>query len=338
MAIKADAYGHGVIETGKYVQKNKLADILGVASIEEGIELRKAGIDLPILVLGLIFPEKAGIDALIDNRLIQSIADLDLARAINTRSHKKNYKTKIHIKVDTGMGRMGCVPGKTLQLVMAINKMKNIILEGIFSHMPVSDNNSDNFNQRQLEIFNSICKELEENNINVPIKHIANSAAIINYPDSYFNTVRPGLMAYGYLPCNMQKSSIKLIPAMSFFSKIIFVKQVAAGTGISYGLTYKTSRACNIATIPVGYGDGYSRFLSNKGEVIINNKHYPICGRICMDQLMVNLGDDYYAPGEKVTLFGEQDITVNTIADIIGTIPYEITCNISKRVPRIYKY
>lgn len=336
LAVKADGYGHGAIQVSRMVEEEKLVDVLGVASPVEGIELREAGIKLPILIFGLIIPHKETIETLIDYNLSQTVADQHLADEISKVAIARKKEINLHLKVDTGMGRIGCNPEDSVNLAKHITKLDRIVLEGIFSHFPVSDDPDSDFTRKQIADFKNITDTLEAKNISIPYKHMANSAAILNYDESTFNMVRPGVMAYGYMPSGSCRKIINLIPAMTLKSCIIFLKRVKRGTALSYGLTYTATRDTNIATIPVGYGDGYSRFLSNRGRVIINGKLYPISGRVCMDQILVDLGEDSYAIGDEVILFGKEKVTVETIADWIGTIPYEITCSISKRVPRVY--
>jgi alanine racemase len=336
LAVKADGYGHGAVQVSKCVEKNGLADILGVSSPSEGIELRNAGITLPILILGLILPREDAIKTLFDHDLSQTVADLSLASLISKEAVARKKRLNLHLKVDTGMGRIGCPADKAVDIASSISRLDGVNLEGIFSHFPVSDDPDSDFTRKQIEQFKKIHVGLEEKNIRVPLRHMANSAAIFNYTESIFNMVRPGIMAYGYMPSHSCRHSISIIPAMTMMSCIVFVKRVRKGTPLSYGLIYSPDRDSNIATIPVGYGDGYSRSLSNKAQVIIKNKKYPVVGRVCMDQILVNLGDDEFDLGEEVTLFGGSDITAETIADWMGSIPYEVTCAISKRVPRIY--
>lgn len=336
LAVKADGYGHGAVKVSRMAEENKLCDILGVSSPQEGIELREAGIKLPILILGLILPERDVINIILDYDLEQTVADLHLSREISLAAKERKKHAFLHLKIDTGMGRIGCSPGEAVEIGKAIYALDNVQLKGIFSHFPVSDDPDSDFTRKQIENFTSIITEFERIGINIPFKHMANSAGILNYKESIFNMVRPGLIAYGYRPSKNCDSNIKLIPSMSFKSYIIFCKRVKKDTAISYGLTYKTRSDTNIATIPVGYGDGYSRFLSNKGKVIINNKLYPIAGRVCMDQILIDLGNDEYSLGEEVILFGDNIITAETVAELIGTIPYEVTCAISKRVRRVY--
>lgn len=335
LPVKADAYGHGITQVSRYVEKHALADMLGVATLDEGIELRNAGIALPILVLGLIIPDNEHIAAIIRYSLSQTVADIESAELISEQASSSGKNVNIHLKVDTGMGRIGCEPEKAGLIAKKISEMKNIELEGIFSHLPSADNNKD-FTEKQILSFKNIVKEIEKTGISFRFRHIANSAGILNFPDKFFNMVRPGILSYGYPPVEMEGSS-GFESAMTFKSYIVYTKRVAKGTRISYGLTYELKNDSNIATVSAGYGDGYNRLLSNRGIVIINGKRYNVAGRVCMDQIMIDLGNDTYPVGTEVTLFGEDGITAATIAGWIGTIPYEVTCSISKRVQRIYK-
>jgi len=337
LPVKADAYGHGSVEISGFVQKNNLADMLGVASLDEGIELRNAGIKLPILVLSLILPEEKMLNAIIDFNLTQTVADYSLAETISIAAEKRKKTATIHLKIDTGMGRIGCPHKDAFHIIKKIKQLKNIYLEGMFSHFPVADEIDRQFTENQILKFKKIISDLHEHGLSVPLNHIANSAGIMEFPDSYLDMVRPGIISYGYKPDAEIKMSLNLKPSMTLKSKIIFSKKVSKNTPLSYGLTYLTENETNIATIPVGYGDGYNRLLSNKANVLIKGKTYPVTGRVTMDHILVNTGDEKYLSGEEVILFGEDTITANDIAMLTNTIAYEVTCNISKRVPRIYK-
>jgi alanine racemase len=335
-AVKADGYGHGAVQVSRLAETNGLADMLGVSSPIEGTELRDAGIKLPILNLGLVLPLREEIDAIIEFGISQTVADFALAKKISDAACKCKAVSKLHLKIDTGMGRIGCRPEEAFGIGREIAKLPGIVLEGIFTHFPVSDDPDSDFTRDQIKNFKSIIDKFEKNGIDIKYKHTANSAAILNYKESTFNLVRPGIMAYGYRPSGNCNSSVKLIPSMTFKSCVVFIKRVKKDTPLSYGLTYRTKADTNIATIPVGYGDGYSRSLSNKGSVMIKGRMYPVAGRVCMDQILIDLGNDEYPLGEEVILFGKETITVETIAELTGTIPYEVTCGISKRVQRIY--
>jgi alanine racemase len=338
LPVKANAYGHGIIEVSKFVEKNNLIDMLGVASINEGIELRKSGIITPILIFGLIDNNRAHLKKIFDYNLTPTVADINIAEEISDMGKKLERKIPLHLKIDTGMGRIGCSSINAVEIAAEINKLKNIDFQGIYSHFPVADeekNSSIKFTRDQINKFDDIIHELDSKKINIPIKHLANSAGIINFPESAYNMIRPGIAVYGYAPSD-KKEKIKLEPVMAFKSNIIFIKKVKKGIPLSYGLTFTTKKDTNIATISVGYGDGYARSLSNKGFVIIKNKKYPVVGRVTMDQILIDIGTDIYGIGEEVILFGKENITANSIAELTDTISYEVTCDISVRVPRIY--
>lgn len=338
MPVKADGYGHGAVYVSRYIESRGLVDMLGVASVEEGIELRESGIKLPILILGLILPCKKDINNIIEYDLTQTVADLYLAQDISKIAEKKKKNAKVHLKIDTGMGRIGCSIEEAVTIAEAITQLPYIELEGIFSHFPVSGDRNSDFTVNQINRFKQILEQLKEKEIKIQYKHLANSAAILNFPESYLNMVRPGIMAYGYMPSKEYNKNITVIPSMKLKSYIVFLKRVTKGTPLSYELTYQTEEDSNIATIPVGYGSGYSRLLSNKGRVIIRDKIYPIVGRVCMDHFLINIGDDEYPLGEEVILLDQKDITVETVADWIEAIPYEVTCSVSKRLHREYVY
>ena len=310
--------------------------MLGVATLEEGIEIREAGITIPVLVMGLIAPTPEQLDAVVNYDLSQTVADHDLAAALAAAAAACRKRITVHLKVDTGMGRIGCRPEEAAAIAGRISRLGGVDLEGIYTHFPAADEDPGGFSQGQITLFRKILDELNRSGITIPIRHIANSAGTVNFHDPLFNMIRPGIMAYGYSPGKNFRSPVEITPSMTLKSGIIFMKRVPAGTPISYGLTYRTGCESNIATLPVGYGDGYPRSLSNRGRVMIGDKIYPVAGRVTMDQILIDLGSDSYPLGQEVVLFGPRTITVNEVAEWAGTIPYEITCNISKRVPRMY--
>lgn len=336
LPIKADAYGHGAVPVARYVERRGLADMFGVSSPAEGAELRDAGIRLPILVLGLILPDAESLEAILRYSLTQTVADESLAAALANEAVRRGMQAAVHLKIDTGMGRIGCTPERAPEIAGTIAGMTGARLEGVFTHFPVSDEPASPFTSRQIALFKSAVTRIREKGIDTGLVHAANSAAIFNFHDSFFSMIRPGIAAYGYSPAHGCPGGMEIIPSMTLKSRVMFVKRVAAGTPLSYGLTHTTARDTTIATVPVGYGDGYSRALSNRGKVIIRGKTYPLVGRVCMDQILVDMGDDFCKAGEEVVLFGRDTITAETIADMVGTIPYEVTCGISKRVPRVY--
>jgi alanine racemase len=332
--VKADAYGHGAVAVSKRIQEEKLADYLGISTVEEGRKLRRAGIRLPLLLLGLIMPDEAKQAA--EHSLTITVCEKNLIDAASQAARDLNKKLKVQIKIDTGMGRIGCQPEETLDLATYVRSKKNLKLEGIFSHFPVSDIKDKTFSLHQIETFKKVSLELEKNGFHYLLKHLANSAAILNLPQSYFDMVRPGIMIYGHYPSDEICESIKIRPAMTLRSEIIFIKRVKKGTSLSYGRTYTTAKDSYIATVPAGYADGMNRLLSNNHEVIICGRLYPLVGRVTMDQILVDLGDDFHPVGTEVIIFGQEIVTASDVARTLNTIPYEVICAVSKMVKRYY--
>lgn len=331
--VKADAYGHGLVPVSKRLEEEG-ADFLGVASIDEGVKLRQAGIELPILILGLVFKKDA--EALFEYRLTPAVCDAGLAAGLNKKASFFKRPLNVHIKVDTGMGRIGVLHGEAAGLVKKIHRLKFINIEGIFTHFAFAELNRE-FTLYQLELFNRLLNDLRQAGIQVPLIHSANSMGVFGYKKSHFNMVRPGLVIYGLYPKKGLK--VKLKPVLSLKTRVVFVKQVPGGCGISYGHAYVTKNKTNILTLPIGYGDGYPRNLSNRAPVLIKGKRFKVCGRICMDQMMVDVGDLQARVGDEVVLIGSQraqKITSEELAGLSGTIPYEIVCGLGSRIPRVY--
>lgn len=334
VTVKADAYGHGLVKVAKKLVACGV-DYLGVASIDEGIKLRKAGIRKPILLLGLIL--KSDIRPVFTYQLIPTVCDLSLAVSLNRQAQALKQKIPVHIKVDTGMGRIGVQLHEAFALVCQISKLKNIQIQGIFTHFPLADLDRK-FTQQQIDSFNALVGDLNKTGIKIPLVHAANSIGLISHPKSHFTMVRPGLVIYGLYP--KKDLGLVLKPVLSLKTRVIFVKRIKAGCGISYGLTYRTKRAANIVTLPVGYGDGYPRNLSNLARVLIGNKSFKVSGRVCMDQIMVDVGNYKAKVGEEAVLIGRQgkeQITAEELAQLSGTISYEIVCGLGSRIPRIYR-
>ncbi len=335
--VKADAYGHGMGEVSRVLVEEGV-EYLGVASLDEARELRKAGIKSKIIVLGAILPEE--IEGVLKFNVIQAVSDLKIARLLSKLGQAKKRNIKVHVKIDTGMGRIGFWHQEAIEFVKKIAALKNIVIDGIFTHFPSAEDDK-RFTQRQIRDFNLLMKELSACNINIPFKHASNSMALVDFKDSHMNIVRPGLIIYGLHPRQDLIKRLGLKPVMTLKTKVTHVKSVPKGRSISYGRTYVTKNETRIATIPVGYGDGYSRHLSNKAHVLIRGKRAPIAGRICMDMCMVDVGHLQGAKsGDDVVLIGKQGkevIRTEELADIMGTIPYEVVCNIGRRVPRIYR-
>jgi len=336
--VKADAYGHGVIPVAEAAVEAG-ADRLAVALPEEGQELREAGFELPIQILGEVLPGQVSI--LVNNELIPTISKIETVELLDKLAEEKGITKKVHVKVDTGMGRIGVFPDNAVDFIKEIMSFKNIEIEGLMTHFAKADEEDKDYTYNQWDQFQMVIDRLSEENIEIPIKQAANSATIIDLPHMALNMVRPGIMMYGLRPSHEVDQDFTLKPALSWKAKIVYIKEVPPGTGISYGATYITEKKAKIATIPMGYADGYSRLLSNKGEVLINGQRAPIRGRVCMDQFMVDVTHiDDVKVGDEVILIGKQgnaEFSATEMADIIGTINYEITCDITKRVPRIYK-
>ncbi len=333
--LKANAYGHGAVQIAKFLQ-NKGIDYFAVARLEEAIELRQNNIQIPILCLGYI-PEQS-LEIAIENEVIMTIYSLEMANKLNDISKQLNKKVKVHIKIDTGMTRIGFLPNKqSIEDIFNIYKLELIDIEGIYTHFACADEVDKSFTHNQVIKFNEIIKELENRGINIPIKHVSNSAAIIDLPELNFNMVRCGIALYGYYPSDeVFKSKVKLKPTMTLKTTISNIKEVDEGIGISYGLTYKTKSKEKIATIPIGYADGYTRMQKNP-RVCIQGKLFDVVGRICMDQCMIKIDKDMNIKvGEEVIIFGEECLTIEDLAKDLGTINYEIICMVSRRVERIY--
>jgi alanine racemase len=338
MAVKADAYGHGAVPVSRTALEEGVK-LLGVATVEEGAELRAAGIRAPILLLGLPFPEEAS--AVIENDITPFVATADVIRALAQAAAQRKTRRPVHLKVDTGMGRIGCAPEEAPDLAALITGTDTLVLEGVATHFPVSDSAAgDPFTREQTHRLKNALSVMEKAGIRPAFIHAANSGALIDKTYATFNLARPGIILYGYYPSNEQKRALSVHPVLELVTKISFIKRVPAGTGISYGLTHTVARETLIATLPVGYGDGYSRLLSNRAEVWADGRRCPVTGRVCMDQTMIDLGPDSTARvGDRVILFGPTPGAPDAaeIAALMGTIPYEVTCLISKRVPRVYR-
>lgn len=335
--VKADAYGHGAIPISLKLEKLGV-EYLGVAIPEEGIELRKGGVKAPILILGGIFGRE--IESIIHFHLTPVIFNAKLLKLLSLEAHRRRRRVKVHLKVDTGMNRLG-VPFPTWSdFLERVKRFPNIEIEGILSHFSMTDEEMD-YTQNQWRLFQEAVAAAQEMGISPQYIHMANSATIITFPRFSLNLVRPGIMLYGSYPSSSFQNQIKLKPVMSLKTKIYYLKQVPPKSRISYGGTFQTERESLIATIPIGYADGYSHRLSNCGEVLIRGKRAPVVGKVCMDFMMVDVTNiPRVSVGDEVVLIGKQGkekITADEIANKIGSISYEVLCSIGKRVPRIYK-
>ena len=337
--IKADAYGHGAVRVGKYLEDQ--VDYFAVATAEEAMELREQGIRLPVLVLGYISPEQYG--EILDYDITQTVYSLEIAEKLSEASVKAGCRTKIHAALDTGMTRIGFhITQEEPDRIAAISRLPGLELEGMFTHFSCADQKDKTYCGLQLEKFRRMEGMLRERGVEIPVKHICNSAGIMEFDDYRFDMVRSGIVTYGLYPSEeVDKSRLPLIPALSWKSRVIHVQDVEPGLGVSYGATYTTEGPCTrIATVSAGYADGYPRALSNKGRVLIHGRYAPILGRVCMDQMMVDVS---HIPDVKVedtvTLIGREGdrrITMEEVADPACRFNYEMACGISKRVPRIY--
>lgn len=338
--IKADAYGHGAVPLAKAIGDSGKIDAYGVAIVEEAVELREAGITQPMLILG--YTPKEQYDLVVAYDVAQTVFQYEMAVALSEEATRQGKIAKIHIKLDTGMSRIGFTDTKeSVEEIKRITALKNVVVEGLFSHFARADETDKASTINQLERYIQFNHMLEKENIIIPVKHIANSAGIIEFPGAYFNMVRCGIATYGIYPSDMvNQKEIKLVPAMELKTHVIFVKDVEPGVGISYGATYVTDSKRRIATIPVGYADGYSRNLSNYGKVIIHGQYAPIVGRICMDQFMVDVTDiEDVKQGDLVTLLGKDAdafISAEELAHWSHSFAYELVCTVGKRIPRVY--
>ena len=334
--VKADAYGHGAIEISNAALKNG-ARMLGVANADEGVQLRISGIDAPIVILG---PSTAAeIDEIIKYNLTPSVSDIFFAGQLQEALEKAGHKLPVHIEIDTGMGRGGIMHSEALNLICEISKLANITMDGIFSHLATSENIIP-YNDRQWQLFSGLLEEIKKKGINIPIRHLGNSGAILNYPEFQMDMVRPGIMTYGIYPAPDNQTMANLAPVMSFKTSIVLLKDFPKGYGIGYGSTYITNKETRIATIPVGYGDGYPFILSNLGEALIRGKRAPLVGRVSMDMCTIDVTSiPDCAVGDEVVLLGKQGqeyISANEIAAKAKTISYEVLCALGKRAPRVF--
>jgi alanine racemase len=334
--VKANAYGHGLVPVARHLL-GQGAHMLGVALVEEGRELREAGIDAPVLVMGPVFPEQA--DAVAKWRLTPALSNNTVARALADAACRRSLTVAVHVKVDTGMSRTGVSPETALDLIQELGTLKGIVVEGLMTHFADADLRDKAFAARQMERFEKLIGALTERGISIPLRHAANSAAILDYQRALFTMVRPGLMLYGYDPVEGNASGASLQPVLSLVTRIFLLKKVPAGTPVSYGRTFVTARESFIATIPIGYADGFSRSLSNRGEALVRGCRVPVAGRVCMDMTMLDVTDvPGVSEGDEVVLIGSsggEKITAADLAAMTGTIPYEVLCGISARVPRV---
>ncbi len=334
--LKANAYGHGLVRIAQLMQELN-ADYIGVAVLEEGILLRENGIKLPILVLGGIWGNQ--IPIFLKHNLTMTASSIEKLNQINEIAGKMNTKAKVHLKIDTGMERIGVHYYNAKNFLDAAFKTKNVIIEGIYSHFANSEKSDLSYTKLQLERFQEVICYAEKIFSEKPIFHISNSGAILQMPEANLDMVRPGIMLYGVYPSNEVKKTVDVKSALTWKSIVVYFKVIKPNHPVGYGSTWQTDHNVRSVTVPVGYGDGYMRSMSHKAEVIIRGKRYPVIGTISMDQIVVNIENDSAYNGDEVILIGSDgnsEITVEEMAEWAGTIPYEILTNINTRVPRVY--
>jgi alanine racemase len=339
LVVKADAYGHGAVEVARAAVDAGI-DMFGVATLQEGIELRQAGIEAPVLILSP--PMESETRDIIEYDLACSVQSLGIARALSRVCVDRRKTGSVHVEVDTGMGRSGVGLDEALPFVTAVGKLPNLSLDGVYTHFPSSDENAE-FTRDQVAMFTGLLGRLERKGISVPLRHAANSGAVLSVDESLappLNMVRPGIMVYGLRPSEHAPGDAELLPVMSFKSRIAQIRELPEGHPISYGMTFRAPKPMRVAVIPVGYGHGYSWRLSNSGEVLVRGKRARVVGRVTMDVTLVDVDPLPEAlVGDEVVLFGRQneaEITVDEVAERVGTINYEVICGIGKRVARAY--
>ncbi len=335
--LKANAYGHGLLRIAQLFEKLN-ADYLGVAVVEEGILLRKKGIKIPILVLGGVWGNQ--VPLFLKHNLTITASSIDKLNQIDDTAGGMKVKAKVHLKIDTGMERIGVHYYSSEKFLDAACKCKNIEVEGIYSHFANSDASDLTYAKLQLERFNEVLSYFENRSIETPIRHFANSGAILQLPEANFDMVRPGMMFFGVYPTKEVNKTLEIKPALTWKSLVVFFKVIKPNHPVGYDSTFTTDHNIRAVTIPVGYGDGYLRSMSHKAEVLIRGKRFPVIGTISMDQIVANIENESAYNGDEVILLGndgKNSITCEELADWAGTNPYEILTNINTRVPRVYK-
>lgn len=339
--VKADAYGHGYEECCRALLDSGV-DCFAVAMTDEAKLLRKSGFTVPILILGATLSDEDAED-IAEYDIMPTIYNVEYAKVVSKAAKEKGKTAKIHLKIDTGMSRLGFVAGEdnseVVKEILEIYNLPNIEIHGIFSHFACADEPDDTYTKHQFKLFMKLVSDLEAVGIKIPCKHMANSAAITMYPETHLDMVRAGIILYGCYPSDdVDKNRLPLKPVMSLKSRITLVKEVEEGRGVSYGKKYITDKKTKIATVPIGYADGYPRCLSHKAKIEAGGKICDVIGRICMDQCMIDVTDVHNINiGDEVTVFGDGQISADDVAGWMDTINYEVLCLVSKRIPRIYK-
>ena len=338
--IKSDGYGHGAVQVAEVLEKYDYIWGFAVATLDEAVVLRTEGIKKPILVLGCIFPDQYL--EMLDNDIRMNVYTEEMAKEISYMARREGKTAYLHIKLDTGMARLGfAVNDESIDAITRISKLPNVNMEGVFTHFSKADEMDKTFTENQISQFIAMTEKLKERGVTFPYEHCANSAAIIDVEDARFDIVRAGISTYGLYPSEeVNQDAVHLKPALALKSHVAFVKEIEKGTPVSYGGTFIAEKKMKIATIPVGYGDGYPRSLSGKGYVLIRGKKANILGRICMDQFMVDVTDiEGVSFGDKVTLIGRdgnESISVERLSELSGRFNYEFICALGKRIPRVY--
>ncbi|HWR38867.1 MAG TPA: alanine racemase [Patescibacteria group bacterium] len=332
--VKANAYGHGAEPVARTVL-DAGADRLAVAILDEALTLRRAGFTVPILILGYTPPHLAA--QVVAHDITQTVYSLDSVRALSAAAVAAGKQVSVHLKVDTGMGRIGLCPEEILDFARQAAALPGIFVEGIFSHFASADEEDKHFAREQFQRFQTMLAELEAAGVSIPIRHIANSAATLEMPETHLDMVRPGIILYGLWPSDEVCHVVDLQPAMTLKAQISHVKTVPAGTSVSYGRHYSAPASRTIATLPIGYADGFSRLLSGKTAAAVHGRTVPQVGRICMDQCMLDVSDvPDVTVGDTALLFGAPPLSTDWVAAQLGTINYELVCMVGRRVPRIY--
>ena len=335
--VKANAYGHGIVEVARFLENQRI-DYLGVANAEEGVVLRESGVTAPIHVFTL--PSKLQVSLFVRHSLEPTVCSQHDAALLNAEALKTGKTVPVHLKIDTGMNRIGVEPKDLKKLLKFLGKLRGLEIKGVYTHFAAADSRDKSFSKLQLTEFQKALEELRNEKVSADVIHCAGSAGILDLPESWFSLVRPGIMLYGYYPSLETTESVTLKPVLSLKSRVSLVKWVEPGETVSYGRRFTAKRRTRIATLPLGYADGYMRSLTGRSSVLIRNKKFPTAGTICMDQLMVDVGSEDVRVGEEAVLIGcqrRERISAYDLAGTLGTIPYEICTNISSRVPRIYR-
>ncbi|HET9940372.1 MAG TPA: alanine racemase [Candidatus Eisenbacteria bacterium] len=336
LVVKADAYGHGAVEIAHHAVSAGAA-MLGVATLHEGIELRSSGLSAPIVILS---PTLLGeVDEILEHRLTPSVTSVEFAERLSARCVAQQLLARFHVEVDTGMGRTGVSDSEAVEFITGVVHLPNLKLEGVYTHFPDADRGDTAGTEEQVRKFETILRALKLRNIDVPLRHAANSAGLLSVPDSFLDMVRPGILAYGFYPTREVPRSVEVEGILSFKTRVVQLRDLPPGRNVSYGRTYTTKRWTRIGVLPVGYGHGYPWQLSNRGQVLIRGQRAPIVGRVTMDLTMVDATDIEVALGDEVVLWGEQQgarLGLDEVAEWAQTIPYDLLCSMGKRVVRLY--